>query len=116
MLSGEATNTIFIVFGLTLPGMNPRSIELEASTQIKYKLILGENIHTSYMYLVKTFFGLIVFDKPFSNFNKSETKIAHVIIFFPQDETRNFCRGVMVFDSLQQYITTKALWFPPQYN
>ena len=32
MLSGDATNTNFIVFGLTDRGLNPRSTALEAST------------------------------------------------------------------------------------
>jgi hypothetical protein len=31
MLSGEATNTNFIVFGLTRPGLNQRSTTLEES-------------------------------------------------------------------------------------
>ena len=32
MLSGEATNTIYLVFGWTWPGLNPRSTTLEVST------------------------------------------------------------------------------------
>ena len=44
MLSGEATNTNFIVFGLIRSGLNPGSTALEVSTLIITPLMMVKKI------------------------------------------------------------------------